>query len=209
METYPGNDAADARWDALAVELGACERFGSLLRRMLVVVAPPDSKGLEGLPEMGAAYEQAEGAALPDGLVRDGKASGIPTLVVASSSLLKWNIGAVHELLHLVHHVDCTTEESARIRSAYRTVTPSASRCSPPLLPCNEYEFFAYTGQWFLAGYGDYLEARSRDSTTQRSAIVDMHRTILGDCRVSHGWVGRTEPEITSMIDWVLEIYAP
>jgi hypothetical protein len=95
------------------------------------------------------------------------------------------------------------------IDETYATVSPNPELCKPPLLPCNAHELFAYTGQWFLAGYGDYLEQQSVDPVTQKSAIVEMHRAILGACRVSVGWPGLSEAEVRSLIDWVLEIYRP
>ena len=145
---------------------------------------------MDAIPEVGAPYAAAEGVAMYDG--PDG-VSGPPTLVIRHDSITRWELGAAHEIIHLVMHDlgDAVMADAEAIRVSIKT--PG----TPEDAYANAHEMVAFFGQWHLAGYGNIIRSKS-------PALADFLQRHLGDARIQDPGFGvdGARTSITSLFQW-------
>lgn len=187
IEVYRGGRDAIERVDA--VEMGLCARQSlcDLLAITTVIVSPPRA-GLDGIRELGELYAEAEGVAMYWGL--DG-AEVDPTLAIRYDSIMSWDLGLAHEVMHL-HLFNLGEEADARVQQV-REELKSEDYVDDPY--ANYHELFAYLGQWYLAGFGAIIEE-------QEEELYQVFVDYAGEARVSPGDV--TEPQAAYTIELLL-----
>jgi poly(3-hydroxybutyrate) depolymerase len=189
LEVYPNSDDAKRAITELVANLSASPVFARTLAKSTILVSPPGA-GVDAIPEVGPHYASAEGVAMfagPDGV------SGPPTLVIRHDSITRWELGAAHEIIHLVMHDlgDAALAEAEAIRVSIKTPgTPEDDYA-------NAHEMVAFFGQWHLAGYGSLIRAKS-------PALADFLERTLGTARIKDPGFGvdGARTSITSLFQW-------
>ncbi|MBK7862737.1 MAG: hypothetical protein IPJ65_29830 [Archangiaceae bacterium] len=153
LESYPGSDQAKQKLSALVQGLSRDPEFAALLARATLVIGPP-GRALDAVPELGSDYAGAEGVATSFGFDGNGRQVKAPAFMVTDASIRQWNLGAGHELLHLLRFAkgDAAGQRCAQVWQQI------GGRDGQPDGYPNAEEMFAYLGQWYLAGFGDELK---------------------------------------------------
>lgn len=189
LELYPNSDDAKRAITELVANLSASPAFARTLAKTTVLVSPPGA-GVDAIPEVGAHYASAEGVAMFDG--PDG-VSGPPTLAIRHDSITRWELGAAHEIIHLVMHDlgDAVMQEAEAIRVSIKT--PG----TPEDTYANAHEMVAFFGQWHLAGYGNVIRSKS-------PALANFLERHLGNARIKDPGFGAdgARTSITSLFQW-------
>ena len=142
------------------------------------------------MPEVEAQYAAAEGLAMPGG--PDGM-SGPPTLVIRSDSLLRWDLGVAHELIHLLEASQGTTA-ARKVVKVWQSIRASNAQNDPS---ANPHEMFAYFGQWYMAGFGHIIQEHS-------PLLHQLCADLIGDAHVDTGGITEAQARATiaSLFSW-------
>jgi hypothetical protein len=169
IELY-GDDAAALQQATRLVEgLARHPGFARRLADISVVVAPP-GYGLDAIAGLGAGYEQAEGVAAQ---TIDPSVTDRLFVAIRHDSLMRWDLGLAHELIHNLHFfLDDTTEQ--RIHEVWESLRRPDAKDDPY---ANELEMMSFFGQWYLAGYGQVVEQLE-------PRLHALLQDVLGDARV-------------------------
>ena len=133
--------------------------------------------------------QSAEGVAMYAGI--DGQ-SGPPTLAIRHDSISRWDLGAAHELIHLLHFDlgEAALKEAHDILMGFQSPSANDDYANP-------HEMFAFFGQWYLAGHGNVIEGLHKP-------LYDFLEKHLGDARIEDpGWgTDGARGAIESLFDW-------
>ncbi len=194
LETFAGSRDAELAVRDLVASLSTNPDFARVLARTTVIVSPPGA-GLDRVAELGAGYASTEGVAMfagPDG------ETGPPTLAIRHDSITTWDLGAAHEIVHLLVQDrmsgpggDAFTNELVDIRERIRLPGSVVDDYA------NEHELAAFFGQWHLAGYGAII--RQLDP-----GLADFLQRTLGDTRIKDPGFGQdgARTTINSLFQW-------
>ncbi len=175
LETYPGSEAAAARMRAMVKGLNASPTFAAVLAKTTLVITPP-GRGVEALPELEGFGDGIEGVASGQGFAGGGRSIRGPAFIIREDSMRRWDLGAAHELLHLLRQSggDAAYQRVVQVWNAI-----GGKDGQPDGYP-NAEEMFAYLGQWYLAGFHDELKQVSPEAFA-------LLRDMIGEARVSPG----------------------
>lgn len=192
LETYPGSEAAAAKLEALVASLSADPKFARVLAKTTLVITPP-GKGLESVPETQALGAEIEGVATSFGFEGGGRTIPPPAFVIRQDSILGWNLGAAHELLHLLRF----DQGDQALKDTLATWNAIGGKDGQPDGYPNAEEMFAYFGQWYLAGFGAELKAVSPDAF----ALCEKY---LGQARIDPGTLtaATARTSLESLLGW-------
>lgn len=157
LVVYGDGRRETARIESILGQLAREPKLRRVIEKTTIVVSP-QGKGLETIPE-GASLgpelaAQAEGIALHRAF---GHQIAAPTLAIRNDSVMQWDLGVVHELVHLVE-AEGGPELSQKIAAVWRDLTRNNTNLD---YYSNSREMFAFMGQWYLAGYGDVIRQDS------------------------------------------------
>ena len=171
VEYYPGAEATLPKLNALVDNLSRSPAFAALLKECNIVVGPMN-RGLDAMVELGAQYKGTEGVAMREDL--NGK-PGL-TLVIRADSLMQWQLGAAHELIHLLDY-KLGEPTRTRIHDVWANLRENEPVDGSDY--ANSWEMFGYFGQWYLAGFGDVIGQKSPE-------LLKLLKDVLGDARVDN-----------------------
>ncbi|MBX7099029.1 MAG: hypothetical protein K1X89_15065 [Myxococcaceae bacterium] len=192
LESYPGSDVAVGKMKTLVAGLSRDPAFAALLARTTLVIAPP-GRNIDAIPE-GVGYGAGvEGVAGSDGFDGGGHHIPAPAFLVREDSIRQWNLGAAHELLHLLRFSKGDAV-GAELASVWQQI---GGRDGQPDGYPNAEEMFAYFGQWYLAGFGEQLRQVSPE------AYAFCQRNI-GNARVDPLGLTANDalPALQSLLGW-------
>ena len=192
LQSYPGSEAAVAAMKQMVAGLSRDPAFAALLKKTTLVISPP-GRGLDAIPEADGLGDGVEGAASSVGFTGNGRSLPPPAFVIREDSIRRWQLGAGHELLHLLRSEKGPALE-AEMNQVWQQIGGQDGQ--PDGYP-NAEEMFAYLGQWYLAGFGEQLKQVSPE------AYALIAKTV-GTARIDPGGLTANDalPSLQSLMTW-------